>query len=102
MKRRITIRIDEDVLEWFKSQGKGYQSAMNDVLRDYYNGKLEVKNAVSKIRKAWKKDEVIPKNFIPTVMVQDRYTDGSYARSVSEVPDPFFRPNLKQGKKAKK
>ena len=34
MKKRITIRVDEDVLEWFKAQGKGYQSKINDVLRD--------------------------------------------------------------------
>ena len=30
-----TIRIDADVLAWFKSQGKGYQSRMNAVLRAY-------------------------------------------------------------------
>ena len=35
MKKRITIRVDEDVLEWFKSQGKGYQSKMNDALRHH-------------------------------------------------------------------
>ena len=33
MKKQITIRVDEDVLAWFKSQGKGYQSKMNDALR---------------------------------------------------------------------
>ena len=31
----ISIRIDPDVLEWFKSQGGGYQSRMNAVLRMY-------------------------------------------------------------------
>jgi uncharacterized protein (DUF4415 family) len=31
----ITIRVDRDVLEWFKSQGKGYQTRMNAVLRMY-------------------------------------------------------------------
>ena len=42
MKKQITLRIDEDVLEWFKSQGKGYQGKMNDALRnhmDYEGGK---------------------------------------------------------------
>ena len=32
-KTEIHIRIDTDVLEWYKSQGKGYQTKMNAVLR---------------------------------------------------------------------
>lgn len=31
----ISIRIDEDVLEWFKAQGPGYQTRINAVLRMY-------------------------------------------------------------------
>ena len=34
-KAEIHIRIDADVLEWYKSQGKGYQTKMNEVLRAY-------------------------------------------------------------------
>ena len=34
-KQAITIRVDKDVLEWYKSQGKGYQTRMNAVLRMY-------------------------------------------------------------------
>ncbi len=34
-KQSISIRVDEDVLEWFKAQGKGYQSRINAVLRAY-------------------------------------------------------------------
>lgn len=34
-KQTVTIRIDGDVLAWFKSAGKGYQSRMNAVLRSY-------------------------------------------------------------------
>jgi uncharacterized protein (DUF4415 family) len=34
-KRPITIRIDADVLEWFQSQGRGYQTRMNAILRLY-------------------------------------------------------------------
>jgi uncharacterized protein (DUF4415 family) len=33
MKRQITARVDADVLEWLKSQGKGYQSRINAILR---------------------------------------------------------------------
>ena len=31
----ISIRIDTDVLSWFKSMGSGYQTRMNAVLRMY-------------------------------------------------------------------
>ncbi|MBF0239950.1 MAG: BrnA antitoxin family protein [SAR324 cluster bacterium] len=34
-KSSITTRIDSDVLEWFKSQGKGYQTKINSILRAY-------------------------------------------------------------------
>jgi len=34
-KALITIRIDKDVLRWFKSQGPGYQTRMNALLRAY-------------------------------------------------------------------
>ena len=32
-KEAITIRVDSDVLGWFKEQGRGYQTLMNQVLR---------------------------------------------------------------------
>jgi len=35
-KKIIQIRIDGDVLDWFKEQGKGYQTRMNSILRTYY------------------------------------------------------------------
>jgi uncharacterized protein (DUF4415 family) len=34
--KTINIRIDKDVLEWFKSQGKDYQTHINAILRAYY------------------------------------------------------------------
>ena len=34
-KEQITIRLDSDVLHWFRSQGKGYQTRINDLLRAY-------------------------------------------------------------------
>jgi uncharacterized protein (DUF4415 family) len=33
-KASITARIDIDVLEWLKKQGKGYQTRMNEILRE--------------------------------------------------------------------
>lgn len=32
-KTSTTVRVDSDVLAWLKSQGKGYQTRMNDILR---------------------------------------------------------------------
>ena len=34
-KKRITIRLDEDIVEFFKDQGGGYQTRINRVLRAY-------------------------------------------------------------------
>jgi len=34
-KTSISLRVDADVLEWFKSQGPGYQTKMNAVLRAF-------------------------------------------------------------------
>jgi uncharacterized protein (DUF4415 family) len=34
-KDHINIRLDHDVLEWFKANGKGYQTLINNVLRAF-------------------------------------------------------------------
>ena len=34
-KRSISLRVDPDVLEWFKHQGRGYQTRINAVLKAY-------------------------------------------------------------------
>jgi uncharacterized protein (DUF4415 family) len=36
-KERITVRIDSDVLQWLKVQGRGYQSRINTILRTCMN-----------------------------------------------------------------
>lgn len=33
IKKPLTLRIDADVLAWLKSQGKGYQTRINEILR---------------------------------------------------------------------
>ena len=45
-KTRITIRIDDDILDWFREQahaagGGNYQSAMNQALRDHITHQRE-------------------------------------------------------------
>jgi uncharacterized protein (DUF4415 family) len=34
-KESITLRVDQDVLAWFRARGKGYQTMMNNVLRAF-------------------------------------------------------------------
>jgi len=34
-KASISLRVDADVLEWFKAQGPGYQTRINTVLRAF-------------------------------------------------------------------
>lgn len=34
-KRQLTLRIDQDVIEFFKQQGRGYQTKINQLLRAY-------------------------------------------------------------------
>ncbi|WNC89941.1 BrnA antitoxin family protein [Paraburkholderia sp. FT54] len=34
-KQAVTMRLDADVLSWFKEQGQGYQTRINKLLRAY-------------------------------------------------------------------
>jgi len=34
-KEQLTIRVDSDVLEWYRRQGPGYQTRINALLRAY-------------------------------------------------------------------
>jgi uncharacterized protein (DUF4415 family) len=38
-KRLLSLRLDPDVVEWFRAQGPGYQTRMNAVLRAYMKAK---------------------------------------------------------------
>ena len=35
-KEQLTVRFDRDMVAWFRSQGRGYQTRMNAVLRTYF------------------------------------------------------------------
>jgi uncharacterized protein (DUF4415 family) len=35
-KAHASLRLDADMLDWFKSQGRGYQTKINAVLRSYF------------------------------------------------------------------
>lgn len=47
-KTLLSLRVDADVIEWFKAQGGGYQSRMNAVLKAYMlktGNRMEVREA---------------------------------------------------------
>lgn len=37
LKVPVGLKLDDDVLRWFKGQGRGYQTRINRVLRAYYD-----------------------------------------------------------------
>jgi uncharacterized protein (DUF4415 family) len=39
-KTSISLRIDQDVLEWFKAQGPGYQTRINSVLKAFRDASI--------------------------------------------------------------
>lgn len=39
-KALVSLRLDADVLAWFKAQGRGYQTRMNAVLRAFKDASL--------------------------------------------------------------
>ena len=40
VKERMTLRLDSDVVKFFRGTGQGFQSRMNDVLRCYMHARL--------------------------------------------------------------
>lgn len=39
-KTPVTLRLDDDVLEWFRKHGRGYQTRINAVLRAFVDAKV--------------------------------------------------------------
>jgi len=39
-KKQLTVRLDADVLNWLKAQGKGYQTRINRILRAAMEGQV--------------------------------------------------------------
>ena len=42
-KKLLSLRLDPDVVEWFRGQGAGYQTRMNAVLRAYVKARQREK-----------------------------------------------------------
>lgn len=41
-KSQVSVRIDNDILAWLKKDGKGYQTRLNQILRQAMNQSLNV------------------------------------------------------------
>lgn len=44
-KHMISLRVDDEVLKWFRTQGRGYQAYMNTVLRSFVEASKQIKQA---------------------------------------------------------
>ena len=44
-KDTVTLRLDHDVITWFKQKGRGYQTRMNAVLKSYMKAHEDHKHA---------------------------------------------------------
>jgi uncharacterized protein (DUF4415 family) len=40
LKQQITLRLDKDIIQWFKAQGARYQTRINDALREYVQHRI--------------------------------------------------------------
>jgi uncharacterized protein (DUF4415 family) len=49
-KEVVTLRLDRDLLEWFRTQGKGYQTRINQVLRVFYESRRMAADFVEEIK----------------------------------------------------
>lgn len=45
LKQIVTIRLDVDTLEWFKAAGPGYQTRINQLLREHMDAEKEAERA---------------------------------------------------------
>ena len=45
LKQIVTIRLDVDMLNWFKAAGAGYQTRINQTLRDHMDAQKAEKSA---------------------------------------------------------
>ena len=109
MKKRITIRIDESTLEWFKDHAgpSGYQTLIDKTLRSSIQSYNEAIKQCST-------DHSDPRLVDMPCSCQTKKKPKKKSRpltdsakdikevSVRIIPDPHFRPNPKQGKKVKK
>lgn len=41
LKQQITLRLDKDVVAWFKARGDKYQTRINDALREYIRAHMD-------------------------------------------------------------
>ena len=44
LKQIVTIRLDVDMLNWFKGAGPGYQTRINQILRDHMDAQKAAKS----------------------------------------------------------
>jgi uncharacterized protein (DUF4415 family) len=71
-KKSVSIRLDEDIIEWLKTQSNQYQTHINAVLRAYYEANKS--NEQSLVIKKYLKNIVSTKNRSTVTHKQAKYT----------------------------
>ena len=74
-KERITIRLDEDMLKWFRAQGPGYQVRINRILRIYWNGVIS-----GMVQSHYDEDALTP-TFMQMVLQRARLSEAERQKS---------------------
>ena len=116
MKKRITIRIDESTLEWFKAHAgpSGYQTLIDKTLRSSIQSYNEAIKQCSTDHSDPRlvdmpcscQTKTKPKKKSRPLIESAKDIDEIFGPIIPNIfpdcVDPYFRPHLKQGKKAKK
>ncbi|OAN78519.1 hypothetical protein A8B82_09085 [Sulfitobacter sp. EhC04] len=75
---RITLRLDGDMVKWFRRMGPGYQKRINLVLRIYYQG------LISGQFKAYPNDDTVPRLRL-AALAELKYVDKKMAGIVEKL-----------------
>lgn len=71
-KTRVTVRLDADMVRWFRKMGPGYGARINQILRLYWLGL-----ASGKVRGHWDDTAHMPRF--------ERYMEGKIARQIEQM-----------------
>jgi uncharacterized protein (DUF4415 family) len=91
VKDRVTIRLDADMLRWFRRLGPGYGQRINRVLRVYWTALVS-----GQIKSHWDEEELSPP-FMQVIERAAAKSDGDEdgaggAQSSGDVMAPGYRP----------
>ena len=93
----ITLRLDRDVLNWLRAQGKGYQTLINQVLRAWYDAQIgrarreKIATTIQKTAQKPARDQAATNSNLPerevmtTVYIEARSRKAGGKRTLSRI-----------------